>query len=492
MLRKKKQVILVVSLLLVTGFLVTSLASYHASRASLRSEIAFSELPLTSDNVYSEIQRDLLPPIFISSLMANDTFLRDWAIEGERDTNQIVRYLKEIREKYHAFTSFFVSEKTRNYYQSDGILKKVKKSEERDKWYFRVREMEPLYETNIDPDMANKDTMTIFINYKVFDYNQNFIGATGIGLEIRTVRQLIESYQRRYKRNIFFINRQGDIVLHSPTFSGEATNIRHMEGLSALADKILMTESSTLQYEKSGDTIHLNTRFIPDFDWYLLVEQSEKDALKNIHKALWINLAICTLITLIVLFITNLTITGYQKKLEKMATTDKLTGTFNRQGFDILLDQTLKESPRKRTALSLILLDVDRFKRINDTLGHSGGDNVLRHIVQTTRQNIRNEDVLSRWGGEEFLILLKECDLANAFLLAEKIRKAIKNAPFRFNGREIPVTISLGVAEHKPGEGIDALFNRVDRMLYLAKQNGRDRSEKEEQTHDNGNSSDFT
>ena len=111
MLRKKKQVILVVSLLLVTGFLVTSFASYHASRASLRSEIAFNELPLTSDNVYSEIQRDLLRPIFISSLMANDTFLRDWAIEGERNKDQIVRYLKEIREKYEAVTSFFVSEK---------------------------------------------------------------------------------------------------------------------------------------------------------------------------------------------------------------------------------------------------------------------------------------------------------------------------------------------------------------------------------------------
>ena len=122
-----------------------------------------SELPLTSDNVYSEIQRDLLPSIFIASLMANDTFLRSWVIGGEKDPASITRYLKEISEKYNTMTSFFVSEKSRIYYQAKGILKKVSPDSPRDVWFFRVRKMDPIYEINVDPDMANHDTMTIFL-----------------------------------------------------------------------------------------------------------------------------------------------------------------------------------------------------------------------------------------------------------------------------------------------------------------------------------------
>lgn len=91
--------------------------NYHVSKAAIRESIVASELPLTSDNIYSEIQKDLIRPIFVSSMMASDTFLRDWALAGERDAGQIVKYLREVKVRYGAFTSFFVSERTRTYYQ---------------------------------------------------------------------------------------------------------------------------------------------------------------------------------------------------------------------------------------------------------------------------------------------------------------------------------------------------------------------------------------
>lgn len=101
------------AVLLLTGFVSTSLVSYHVARGSLSKQIKESTLPLTSDNIYSEIQQDLLRPIFIASLMAQDTFLRDWAISGESDAQAIIRYLKEIQMRYCAETAFFVSEKNR-------------------------------------------------------------------------------------------------------------------------------------------------------------------------------------------------------------------------------------------------------------------------------------------------------------------------------------------------------------------------------------------
>ena len=159
MFRHKRHLVIVISLLLIVGFVLTSLASYFISINSLHDQVANNELPLTSDNIYSEIQRDLLRPVFISSLMASDTFLRDWVLRGEKDISEVTRYLKEIKERYNAFTAFFVSDKTRNYYHTDKLLKQVSPDEKRDIWYFRVQNMREPYEINVDIDMANNDAL---------------------------------------------------------------------------------------------------------------------------------------------------------------------------------------------------------------------------------------------------------------------------------------------------------------------------------------------
>ena len=157
------------SFILVAGFLTTSIGAYVVSSHAIRDGITHDALPLTGDNIYSEIQKDLLRPVFISSLMAHDTFLRDWILGGERDVGQIKRYLKEVKEKYGAMSSFLVSERSRKYYYADGVLKTVRPESVADKWYFRVRAMKAPYEINVDYDMANRNTMTVFINYRVFD-----------------------------------------------------------------------------------------------------------------------------------------------------------------------------------------------------------------------------------------------------------------------------------------------------------------------------------
>ena len=309
---QKRQLILQLSLLLIVGFLSTSLVSYFISRASLRGQIASTALPLTSDTVYSEIQRDLLRPILISSVMANDAFLRDWALNGEKDEDLIAKYLKEIMEKYGMFTSFFVSEATRTYYHADGILKRVRPNEERDAWYFRVREMDSDYEINVDPDMANKDTMTIFINHRVLDYHGNFIGATGVGLTSDFVTALIESYRLKYGRNIYFVGDDGTVMLRGTAESDDAGHIRDMDGISALADEILSMEGTALSYSKAGKTFLLNTRYIPELKWYLLVEQAEEPVIEGIHSALILNIVLCALITAVAILLTTLTINVYE------------------------------------------------------------------------------------------------------------------------------------------------------------------------------------
>jgi len=351
----KRKLVLVLSLLLIVGFLTTSLVSYYVSRSSLRHRIADYDLPLTSDNIYSEIQRDLLKPVFISSLMANDTFFKDWIIDGEQNLSEITQYLREIKNKYNTITSFFVSEKTRNYYYTDGILKQVKSNEERDLWYFRVQKMTEDYEINVDPDMANKDVMTIFINHKVFDFNGQYIGATGVGLAINSVTDLIENYREKYDRDIYFVDSTGKIILQSSSLTATVTNIYQMENISPIADQILSTPSNGFSYIRNGQVIHLNTRFVPELNWYLLVEQSEESAFKQIYNTLILNLVFCFLITAVVLLITNLTINAFQHKLKKMAIADAELKSLNRDQQEEIIKQhheLLKKNANLEQALA--------------------------------------------------------------------------------------------------------------------------------------------
>ena len=318
---RKKQLVFLVTGILVVGFLTTSLVSYFVSLSSLREEITSSSLPLTSDNVYSEIQRDLILPVYISSLMANDTFLRDWVLDGEQNQAEITRYLKEIMTQYGTYTSFFVSDATRTYYHADGVLKQVNPDEPRDAWYFRVRGMESDYEINVDPDMANRDAMTIFINHKVYDYDGNYIGVTGVGMTVSSLSELMYDISERYGRNVYLTDTDGVIVLLSTCETGvECLNIRDIEGISDLADEILSTDDNIFQYMRQGNRVHLNSRFVSELNWYLLVEQTETASTGRAFNALVVNLILCALITVIVIAITMAALGAYEKITQRQHT----------------------------------------------------------------------------------------------------------------------------------------------------------------------------
>lgn len=148
---RKTRFITIISLLLIIGFSSTSLVSYFVANNSLDEYIRTNTLPLTSDNIYSEIQRDVLPTIVISSLMAQDTFVRDWILAGEKDPELIVRYLKSIQDRYKTATAFFISDKTLNYYHSTGLLKQVNPDDLNDSWYFRVEQLKDALKSTLIP-----------------------------------------------------------------------------------------------------------------------------------------------------------------------------------------------------------------------------------------------------------------------------------------------------------------------------------------------------
>lgn len=470
--------VLLLLFLLGSGFLTTSLLSYYASRDSIRDSIINTELPLTSDTVYSEIQKDLVRPILISSMMARDTFLRDWVLAGEQDTAQMTRYLREVQEHYGAFTSFFVSDRSSTYYQSKGVLKRVKPDEPRDVWYYRVRMQPEPYEINVDVDMANADRLTIFINYKVVDYDGNFIGATGVGLAVDAVVKLIDDYQQRYERSVYFVDTTGRITLtgaqDGPQGAKVGDSLADIPGLSDMLEKLPSPQSGRFEYQEHGREHFLNVRYIPELEWYLFVDKHDK-ALAGIRQGLYINLLLCLLVTAIVLTLVSLAIRRYQQRIAALATTDVLTELPNRRGFDILAEQALQEALREQSPLCAVLLDLDNFKLINDEHGHLAGDEVLQRFARQLRDKLRQSDILCRWGGEEFILLLKNTDRQAAHDLAEKLRQQCAEQRYAIADQTLQVTASLGLSQWQPGESLHSLLGRTDRALYRAKQSGRDR-----------------
>ena len=160
--------------------------------------------------------------------------------------------------------------------------------------------------------------------------------------------------------------------------------------------------------------------------------------------------------------------------METLARTDALTGTYNRRHLYEALKKEGEKALRYGRPLSLIMLDLDYFKRVNDTYGHDVGDRLLKEVAQLIGHHLRDPDQLSRWGGEEFLVLVPETVLEQAQQLAVRLKCAIETHQFEKAGG---VTASFGVAAHQKGDTPETLLKRADRALYQAKSNGRNRVE---------------
>jgi diguanylate cyclase (GGDEF)-like protein len=166
-----------------------------------------------------------------------------------------------------------------------------------------------------------------------------------------------------------------------------------------------------------------------------------------------------------------------EEALQRAARSDHLTGIANRWEIMRRFDAEKGRAERHGTPLSVIIADIDHFKSINDTFGHTAGDRVLRSVAHAITSSIRVEDVCGRWGGEEFLLLLPDTDLDAAATVAEKLRQAVSELVIQWEGENIAVTMSMGVAQFRPGMTLDECLHPADQALYRAKTGGRNRVE---------------
>lgn len=469
----KYKIIILITSLLLTLTTVSAFVNYRVDVNSTQQHLKNISLPLSIDNIYTEIQQRMIEPLIVSSLMANNTFLKDWLLGGESDVPAIKKYLAETQKKYSLFTTFLVSDESKNYYHAKGIIDTINKDNKEDDWYENFVTGPNEYEVNLDTNAAFGKTLIMFINYKVRDFKKNYIATTGVGVELFNIEKMLNSFKKKYKYDVYFLNEDGEIILYSKQL-GKRGNIVSIDGLNALQEEIFSKKTTQLEYENRDGKYLLSSKYIEKLKLYLLVEIDKKEYLKDLQKTFLFNLLVSLVITLIVVLIIIYAINIYQKQLEKLAGEDTLTSLANRRRFNDSFDKSYREHQKNVKKLILLLMDIDDFKLVNDTLGHVAGDKALVRIAEILKETLSQSDEVARWGGEEFAALFVDISKEEAIQIAEKVRVLIKEDQQLIKLLGKPLTLSIGLGEILSGENQDGLINKVDTALYDAKHAGKD------------------
>jgi diguanylate cyclase (GGDEF)-like protein len=476
----RKRLIRIITILLIVMILLTSLLSVAITRQAINQDIRNRDLPLISEEVYAAVEDNLTRAVLNTSFMANDIFLQDWILDGETDPDVVAYYLKNIQDKNPYSSAFFISNITQNYYNHEGVLRKIDPRKTKDAWFRFLQFKEADYILHVDKDeAARRDELAVLVVHRVRNQNDTYLGATGVALPLDPTINAIKSFQKQHDCLIYMINSNGLIEIHAdPAVIGQ-TYIQNLAGVGDHSHEILANRIGTnlFQYQINQRDIAVASRYFPNLDWYVVIEQDQTAALAEARKTLLLNSAFGIALVALIVFSVISTVNLFQSKLEAMAIIDELTGLFNRRRFYNLFQREIAYAKRYEQPLSLLMVDIDHFKKVNDQYGHPAGDRVLKKAAELMRQEVRAVDVVGRWGGEEFVILLHKTDPQQAFVTAERLRESIAAAEFDTGKKIIHVTISLGIAgADYCNLDMEEMIKQADQAMYRAKQEGRNRT----------------
>jgi len=244
-----------------------------------------------------------------------------------------------------------------------------------------------------------------------------------------------------------FVNRLAEITESTGTYQFEIK--RYQEQITATEDT---AQLNAILESLVNNISAMNSSAQQSHEAFQVTQQKVQDAEKQINE-----------------------LTVKLDHINEVAHEDFLTGALNRRGMDDALAREFERADRHNTPLSLAMIDIDHFKKINDTMGHSTGDVALAHLAKVVKSILRNTDILARYGGEEFVILLPGSKQADAVNMMTGVQRHLTKNFFLHNNERVLITFSAGVAERMSGEHIDAVLPRADAALYMAKQTGRNR-----------------
>jgi diguanylate cyclase (GGDEF)-like protein len=469
--KSKFKLVITISLIVFISLFVYGAINFSAYSRVIKKDVS-NITKLTASSIYSEINAELLKPIYVSLSMANNSFLNTWIEEdNEKNLNSISTYLKGIRDKYGYNSVFYVSKKTNNYYTVDGIFKKISKNDSHDVWYYDFMSRDLDYDIDIDTDEVANNKLTFFVNCKIYGANGDILGVTGVGLQLDRISSIMQSYDDELGVKVSLIDSEGTIQIHADERVIENYNLFSNQDILKIKNDIISSKREPMVFETNRKTFtdYLVSYYIEDLDWYLIVQKDTSDLYDSLISQLIRDLVIFFSLFIIVMFLSSKIIIFFQDRLVKASITDKLTNLNNRMMFDTCLKSTLKDAQKNKIPFTLAMFDIDNFKSINDKYGHDVGDSVLKAVAENISSLIRKDDIVARWGGDEFVIIFR-CTLKDAITIVER-EKNVKSDNALLE--KYNITTCVGITSYKENDTEASIFKRVDKALLEAKRSGK-------------------
>lgn len=414
--------------------------------------------------VFSLVNEELLKPLHVAQtigLAKNfDTLLNT----TELDEPALVKLLRQLESQF-GLTFFVASEKMRKQYLSSG--KQIELLEGKVFWYFEAQQQD----RDLIADLGQVGNVHLYFDVKISNKDGDFLGFVGVGKSLQRFIDTFDQYKQTYGYDFLFVNDKDQIILTSlPDLVVTGAHIPTLATLPWYNSEV----SSSNQFESSivndkGKDFLLSKIDIEELDWKLLLLVPLDARQAQITKT-FVNNTLMSISVMVFLFALSFWVmVFYKNRLERSGEMDPLTQLPNRA----YIDYRYQQLKRQDAMISVIMVDIDRFKDINDNYGHNTGDEVLKTISRIMTEEIREQDTVGRWGGEEFIMLIPTTSEQTALTIAERTRQCLELETFIKIESTFKVTASFGVTHGSSRIPLSELIASADAALYEAKKRGR-------------------
>ncbi|MCC2617124.1 sensor domain-containing diguanylate cyclase [Aestuariibacter halophilus] len=413
----------------------------------------------------SLITEHLMKPLHVSQTLSKSKELQALMEADTIDATAVHETLQRL-EKEFGFLFFIASEPARRQYNSDGSEHAL--VEGKVNWYFKYKDKPE----NAVADIGKWEDTHFYIDLKIYDDQERFLGFFGTGKSLRSFLDLFAQYKQQYGYDFIFVDADKNITLSSdPDLVAANSKFHHLADLAWYREAMENGETSVNNrlIEKDGKDFLVAEINIQPFDWtmYLLSPLSERQTALS---RTFIFSIISLLVVIFALFMLIYNLLYYFKRdMQRNVQIDPLTKLPNRNKVELRYAELVDQ----KRPIAVILLDIDHFKAVNDTHGHNAGDHVLRQVASMLDSQLREEDIIGRWGGEEFVILLPDTTPEQAYEVAQKLRLRLANMTASTGSLALQITASFGVSYTEGDRPLVEVLARADDALYQAKRDGR-------------------
>ena len=427
--------------------------------------------------IFDLIETELVEPLHIATTLDKIGVYSEYFMQQNPNEEELVAQLKDYSERFDL--EFYVAhEKSRKQFNSDGRVFKLIEGEVI--WYFALKDIN---DYPVQAVLGKREDVHLYIDVRQYDEEGKFIGFVGVGKSLNDFIASFEQFKSEYGHEFVFVNNNDEIVLSSnsnllPREAAVSTDRIGVKSISDLSWYKSFAESTEGEEEPSlvvpsayGDLLISQLR-IESLNWsiYLITPLSKRQ--NEVGKSFALYIGVGLLFLFVLYNIVHRAVDYYADKMSRRFNYDPLTSLANRRYANLFFARHRKH----HRATAVIMIDLDHFKQVNDNYGHNTGDIVLQSVADLLVKTVRGGDLVVRWGGEEFIIIMPNIDLKEAETIGEECRRLIEENKVEIASSFIQTTASLGISYSRDlADNLTLMVEWADRAMYQAKQEGKNK-----------------